>query len=117
MRWRDGAACQGQYTEDFFPDDSSNNLLLQRACGDCPVRASCAIASMPELWGMWAGMSARRRRDLRRAVGYVPAQLDEDVERFDRAADRVALGADPVEELAGQVGRKAAKAWIADALR
>lgn len=101
--WRDGAACQGQYTEDFYPELGQADTL-QRVCNTCPVLTECAIASVPEVYGLWAGTYGVNRRSARRKVGYVVAPLDADVDRFNRAAERVHLGGDPVVELGGEIG-------------
>lgn len=91
--WSDLANCRGTYVEEFYPSgpDAGGTVVLktvQALCRDCPVKDACRVASVPEHWGFWAGLGQVERRKMRRAVNYVPPDMDKDIGRFHRAADR-----------------------------
>lgn len=65
--WRDDAACKG-VTDLFFPDkDWSRAAEAKQICAECPVLDECKdFSTRYELDGIWAGLSVRQRRAIRR---------------------------------------------------
>ena len=104
-RWQASAACQGQYIDEYYDREQGSVLNVTKLlCASCPVIEMCRIASVPEIWGYWAGMTQQDRRLWRRKLRYSPAPNDADVERFQRAADRAWRNGDPEGELAKELG-------------
>lgn len=63
------ANCIGTDTESFFYDGgpSAENMTARRVCAACEVQAECLEwALVHEEYGMWGGMSAFERRELRK---------------------------------------------------
>jgi hypothetical protein len=55
----------------FFPDTAAPDYaaLVAKAkaiCAPCAVREACVEAGLGEQHGIWGGLTARQRRDLRR---------------------------------------------------
>jgi WhiB family redox-sensing transcriptional regulator len=78
------AACEGRDTELFFPEGEGPDALMQVAlakwiCARCPVRRPCLefAFSTGQRYGIWGGMTAQERRDLRRTGGSGMAIPDE----------------------------------------
>lgn len=69
--WRDYAACKGVDPSTFFFEDTSPNHDARRLCINCPVRIDCLeyATEHEKDWGVWAGVTARVRLTLRRAIG------------------------------------------------
>jgi hypothetical protein len=67
--WRQRAACrQSEAPPDtWFPDqgDPATRDLALRICRDCPVIRECGQFGFLEPWGIWGGMSQKRRSSLR----------------------------------------------------
>lgn len=69
--WQSHAACKNLDTSVFFPREGGNNpptRYLSRAintCRACPVRSWCLVAGLDEYYGVWGGMTSRRRSSLR----------------------------------------------------
>lgn len=60
----------------FFPEvangNTSNNMRAVNACKICPHIAECAEWGIQkERFGIWGGLTAQRRREIRRARGIV----------------------------------------------
>jgi WhiB family transcriptional regulator, redox-sensing transcriptional regulator len=80
MTWHTDAACAGQPTSLWYPDDRGGNMQARRGdpyaearliCAGCPVRVDClneALAS-PDYGGMWGGMTQDERKIERRRRG------------------------------------------------
>lgn len=69
LDWLEGAACAGRDVETFFPGGGcGSNKKAKSICAGCPVVADCLEYAMERPWlaGVWGGMSAHQRRDLRR---------------------------------------------------
>lgn len=64
--WRELAACRGLDTELFFPGQGGQVIEAIAVCATCPVRLPCLEAGHSERFGIWGGMSEKRRRTLRR---------------------------------------------------
>lgn len=67
--WLDYAACAGQDVDAFFPNGGRGRSELARTlCATCPVVNECLNYAMDRPWlaGVWGGMSAHQRRDIRR---------------------------------------------------
>lgn len=72
--WRDRAACRDEDPELFFPigDGVAAQDQVGRAkavCARCPVRQQCLqfALSTGQDAGIWGGLTAEERRDLRRS--------------------------------------------------
>jgi WhiB family redox-sensing transcriptional regulator len=68
--WRRRAACKGQRTDAFFPGRGQSTHAAKAVCVGCAVRQDCleyALAD-PDLDGVWAGLTTKERRVMRRAV-------------------------------------------------
>lgn len=115
--WKDHAACRGQYADDFYFENGSPPKAMQNMCRTCPVREACAIASVAEKFGYWAGTEAGERRRLRKKANIVLEELDQDVPRFAAAADRAMYSGDNVGELAKEIGPTAALVWMRGVMR
>jgi hypothetical protein len=65
--WRREAACRGRPPWMFFParGDHKSVAAAKKVCGACFVRAECLAANLHERDGVYGGLSARERRDLR----------------------------------------------------
>lgn len=79
--WRADAACRGLGPSLFYADGKDDQALApaaRRICATCPVADDCLDEALAgnELFGIWAGTSARerlylrRRRSLTRAGSY-----------------------------------------------
>jgi WhiB family redox-sensing transcriptional regulator len=67
--WQKWAACRGADPRWFFPESRGETLKVARGlCSTCRVFDECRAFALadPELSGMWAGMTARERGQLRR---------------------------------------------------
>jgi WhiB family redox-sensing transcriptional regulator len=71
-RWQDQAACRGLDPNPFFPGRGETPEAAKEVCAVCPARAACLEHSIVhrEHRGVWGGLSAEERRQLRRT----PAQ-------------------------------------------
>lgn len=68
--WMKRAACRGQDPALFFPSIGERTDRAKAICAGCKVREECleyALAD-PESAGVWAGISERERRRMRRSV-------------------------------------------------
>ncbi|MDA8380329.1 MAG: WhiB family transcriptional regulator [Actinomycetota bacterium] len=66
--WREKAACRGLGPAVFFPAPSEPATEAYSICRGCPVTAECLAYAFDHriTYGVWGGMSVRRRRALRR---------------------------------------------------
>lgn len=67
--WRTEAACLGQDTEVFFPENEDQAAAARAVCAVCPVRLEClewAIAARQDE-GIWGGKTGRERIRIRRS--------------------------------------------------
>jgi len=64
--WKTAAACRGTDPELWYPGRGQDTKHAKAICADCPVRAECLQAGLREYFGIWAGLSERERRRLRR---------------------------------------------------
>ncbi len=66
MDWLQQAACKGK-TDPFFSKHMDDLVFARHLCAGCPVRDECFDYAMSDLnlHGVWAGLSAEERRDLR----------------------------------------------------
>jgi len=66
--WIVHAACAGEATDLFFPDDDIATDLARSICGRCAVRVDCIGYAMefPSLDGIWGGLTRQERAELRR---------------------------------------------------
>lgn len=81
MTWRDHANCTTIDTDWFFMPDTEGMPRPERAavqgayqrtarflrgvCSDCAVWQECRLASLPELGGLWGGVTESKRTDVR----------------------------------------------------
>jgi WhiB family redox-sensing transcriptional regulator len=65
--WQRRAACRGESIETFVPGLGGNFTRARELCARCPVRQECFVTALadPEVVGMWAGTTERKRRKLR----------------------------------------------------
>lgn len=65
--WMRDAACKGLDTEMFYPQQGvALPLAVRRICAGCPVRNACLEYAANEKFGVWAGVSPKARREMRR---------------------------------------------------
>jgi WhiB family redox-sensing transcriptional regulator len=65
--WRRFALCVGHEPDLWFPTESDDDAKAVGICQACPVRLDClgwALESN-ERYGIWGGVSARRRQRIR----------------------------------------------------
>lgn len=67
MRWTENAACKGK-GHLFFEDDHLTIVRKAKAvCATCPVVDQCLMYAMDNNeFGVWGGMTANERKNLRR---------------------------------------------------
>lgn len=68
--WISDALCAETNPEEFFPEKGQSSAVAKTICRSCLVREECgtyAINSPIPLHGVWGGMTAIERRDIRRA--------------------------------------------------
>ena len=66
--WQDEALCAQTDPEAFFPDEGIPSGEAKRLCKSCPVRQQCLDYALQnnEAYGIWGGLSANQRANLRR---------------------------------------------------
>lgn len=64
------ALCAEVATDLFFPEGNASSVAAKRICGDCPVRIRCLRYALDhdEQHGVWGGLSAHERRQLKRGA-------------------------------------------------
>jgi WhiB family transcriptional regulator, redox-sensing transcriptional regulator len=72
--WMADAACVGQPIELFIPSRGVNASTMAKAravCSSCRVQHECLdyANANPEMTGVWAGTTPRRRREIRAGRG------------------------------------------------
>jgi hypothetical protein len=65
--WHQRAACRGVGPDAFFPEKGQSLEPAREHCRRCPVRVECVAAGAHEVDGIWAGLSGKQRRAIRRA--------------------------------------------------
>ena len=76
--WRSHAECRGVDTNVFFPDAPNSIAEARRICDRCTVSDDClefilSIGDEDDRVGVFAGTSARQRRQIRRERSIRPA--------------------------------------------
>jgi WhiB family redox-sensing transcriptional regulator len=68
--WHRQAACRGMGPDAFFVTRGESTDNAKAICERCAVHAECLDASLaePRTMGVWAGLSERGRRQMRRSV-------------------------------------------------
>jgi WhiB family transcriptional regulator, redox-sensing transcriptional regulator len=68
--WADQALCAQADPEAWFPEKGEAAEQAKAICAACPVLAPCRAYALarPELRGIWAGLSERERRAIRRGA-------------------------------------------------
>ena len=68
--WHRDAACRGMGPALFFPVRGASSDEAKAICARCPVRSECldAALAVPSMGDVWAGLSDRGRRVLRRGA-------------------------------------------------
>jgi len=79
QKWRLQAACANRNTDFWFPTDTNISPAAKRAleiCRGCQVRTECLNHAMdtPEFHGIWGGMTAPQRHELRRRAVRAPRE-------------------------------------------
>jgi WhiB family transcriptional regulator, redox-sensing transcriptional regulator len=77
--WRGKAACAGMDSDYWFPTDTNVSPSVKRAlevCRGCEVRLACLAHAIDnnEHHGIWGGMTARRRQEIRRRPVLFPRE-------------------------------------------
>ena len=67
--WRLDALCAETDPEAFFPEKGGSTREAKRVCSGCAVRTECLESALTndERFGIWGGLSERKRRRLRLA--------------------------------------------------
>jgi len=68
--WRKRAACLGQPTERFFPEDTNQYRHIVRLCDNCAVKAECLDEALQvpvsaDRYGVFGGLTPPQRRRFR----------------------------------------------------
>jgi WhiB family redox-sensing transcriptional regulator len=73
--WRERALCAEVDPELWFPEPGCDSPAAKLICGRCPVQVECLDFAMTnyEPYGIWGGLSAHERRELRAEVRAVAA--------------------------------------------
>jgi WhiB family redox-sensing transcriptional regulator len=67
FHWHNLAACRGVDPSLMFPDRGDKTKeTVEQLCHHCAVVDECFAAGINETFGIWGGMSERRRRLVRR---------------------------------------------------
>jgi len=87
--WRREAACAGKDPNDWFPEQTGYSWAHKRAldvCRSCPVQLACLRSAIDnnEHHGIWGGLTAQQRTDLRRNRRGLKELMDLTQERYDR---------------------------------
>ncbi|HMS32310.1 MAG TPA: WhiB family transcriptional regulator [Candidatus Saccharibacteria bacterium] len=71
--WREQAACIGEETKIFFPENNVTPSLAIARCNTCPVNNACLeyALSNPNEQGVWGGKTRTERDRLREHIGRV----------------------------------------------
>ena len=70
--WKSMGNCTTSDPDAFFPASSQQPNAALAICGkpgapnECPVKAECLAAGMPERYGVWGGTTENDRKKLRR---------------------------------------------------
>jgi len=89
--WIMDALCPEVSFVDFFPNKSESSEPAKRICRMCPVAAECAeyaLTAPSLLHGVWGGMSATERKEIRRRNGIRDVELFEDWHGTERGERR-----------------------------
>lgn len=79
--WQDYANCKSVDTKVFYPTRGESQAEAEAICNLCEVKMEClkyAIQTF-QLYGVWGGLSERKRRAIRRAIrkGYIVEGLED----------------------------------------
>ena len=78
--WRKNAnhSCKGMGFDIFFPNDGEGTQAAQAICETCPVKTLCLnyALAQPEEYGVWGGVSERRRKIMRRQLRFINRGVD-----------------------------------------
>lgn len=70
--WRESARCVDMDPDDFHPSrgEDAKATAAKAICDACPVRVDCLEYAIerPDLEGIWGGVNARGRREIRRRL-------------------------------------------------
>jgi WhiB family redox-sensing transcriptional regulator len=68
LEWTKLANCAGADPDLFFPERGESTLEAKAICRRCEVRPECLEYALAagEKYGVWAGLSERERRRMRR---------------------------------------------------
>ena len=79
--WVNQAACDQTASDELFVSGAAQNKIVNNICRatsqECPVQAAClreAVSTGSE-WGVWGGLTERRRRQLTNNAGGYPKLL------------------------------------------
>lgn len=78
--WQFDGACVTADPESFFLEDSMRGKKKREKekkaialCNTCPVKQECLdhALKVPEIYGVWGGMTEEHRHDLAKSLGYI----------------------------------------------
>jgi len=66
--WKQNAACKQADIRLFFPERGDPVVEAKKICASCPVQQQCLdyALAIPNIVGIWGGMSGKERRTYRR---------------------------------------------------
>jgi len=85
--------------------------VIAKMCRECPVRMQCAISSLPEQHGYFAGSTARERARLRTQLRVLLSHEGWEINAYARAADRSFLNDNPLQEMVELLGGDRGLQW------
>ncbi|WP_326811672.1 WhiB family transcriptional regulator [Streptomyces scopuliridis] len=76
--WMANALCAETDPDLFYPEKGVTSAPAREICMGCPVRTDCLnhALTVPETQGVWGGMSARQRGQLRRKTAGAEDEQD-----------------------------------------
>ena len=68
--WKAAAACRGEPTSAFYPENDADAGPAKAICARCPVSDLCLAVALRngERHGVWGGKTERERARLRRSL-------------------------------------------------
>ena len=68
--WKEAAACRGEPTSVFYPENDADTGPAKAICARCPVSDLCLAVALRngERHGVWGGKTERERARLRRSL-------------------------------------------------
>lgn len=121
--WREQATCKSVGTHLFYAEGAAlgqDSKEAKEVCRGCPVSTYCAIASVGERHGVWAGRTPAERTRLRTVTNLAfHASRDEAMEarKMHDLSDHAWFLQDPVSVFIRAFGIQAARTWLGAEVR